>query len=691
MADDTTSWTVKMEDDVSGAAKSAADALAKLDDQIARDTKALAGMQKAMRNLQGGSSVNIDQFRKLNGQILATKGSLAKAQSESLALGGSFNTTKKSSGGLVEKLKAVIDKQAEIRPPEKVDAFAKQLDGLSRQAGAMPGPIGGIVSALGKMRTVIGGGVIAAGLLAIVAALVALTVAAFAAARALYNYGKAQADARRSELLRLEGLTKLRFMYQRVAGNAKEMQAALDKTAASSPSSRGELARYEERLYRMGLRGANLTKVMEGVGIKLAVQGEEAANAFAGWAAGANMSGQGVDRLVNRVKRDLGGTAAKMMASSEVQAQKLKESFDALFSGVEIERYLFAWKEVNDVLSQNTATGRGLKLLMTSILQPFYDASAKGAPLVKRFFQGMVIAALELAIVVVKLQRVFKNVFGDPSLFEGIDWGWLLVISGKAVVWGLGIAILSIVKPIMWFIAAFNILFAVGETFGEVLFDLVDGLVSLWKRLDPVNATMRFFGDEISKVWAKIKMLGSVLRDFLPAALKYLADLFMEGVGMWIDLGKSIILGIVEGLSIGPFIDKMKEIAIGGVKAFKSALEIESPSKVFMRVGREIPAGVAEGVDDGALEAQSATQRMVDGSVTIPKLGKASSGGGASEGAAAGAANGGKSAGGKSVTIEQLNVYAQSSDPKGIAQDIRRELESVLEGLSLEIGAPVPT
>jgi hypothetical protein len=66
----------------------------------------------------------------------------------------------------------------------------------------------------------------------------------------------------------------------------------------------------------------------------------------------------------------------------------------------------------------------------------------------------------------------------------------------------------------------------------------------------------------------------------------------------------------------------------------------------------------------------------------MPKAGGSLAGGGK-----AAAKSGGKP-GGKSVTIETLNVYAQSNDPKGMALDIRRELESVLEGLAVEIGAP---
>ena len=253
MADNKVTYAIVVEDEASGAALTAAQALKKLDAQIAADTKSLAAMQKAMRNMQAGSSVNVDSFRKLQSQMSAAKDRIAQAQSKVVDLGGSFAQSGKAAGkGLTEKLKA-----------------------LTEQAQQMPGPMGGLAGRLSAVRAALGGGAIALGIAAIAAALVALAVGAIAATRAMYNYGIAQADARRSELLRLEGLTKMRFFFQRLPGNAKEMQNAIDLVAAKTPVARDQVAKYSEQLYRMGLRGNALTKTLEGVAIKSAVQGED--------------------------------------------------------------------------------------------------------------------------------------------------------------------------------------------------------------------------------------------------------------------------------------------------------------------------------------------------------------------------------------------------------------------------------
>ena len=82
MADEVVKFGVDL--DASGATRGAADAsqaLQRLDEQIADDTASITAMQKALRNLQGGSAVNIQQFKALKERIDAKKVSIAQAQS----------------------------------------------------------------------------------------------------------------------------------------------------------------------------------------------------------------------------------------------------------------------------------------------------------------------------------------------------------------------------------------------------------------------------------------------------------------------------------------------------------------------------------------------------------------------------------------------------------------------------------
>ncbi|MBZ0119437.1 MAG: hypothetical protein K8H88_20780, partial [Sandaracinaceae bacterium] len=331
-----------------------------------------------MRNLKGASTPNVQAMKALQDRITATKQSVAQAQGKVLELGGGLGTLKRAGAGSSAGLKELLS-----------------------TAQGMPGPLGGLASKLGAIRGLVaGGGAIAAGVLAIAAALVALVAAAGAATVALLRYGIAQADARRSELLRLEGLTTIRRHYYLAAGNATAMQAAIDRVSASVALGRGELVGYTQQLYRMGLRGQALEDALQGMATVASVQGEEQARRFAGMAAGAARAGGSVRRLADLVERRLGGIAARQLLSLDVQAAKLRESFAAIFLGLRIEGFLEGLRTLTQLFSQNTATGRALKTIAEALLQPLIDDLTRLAPFARRFFQGMVIGALQLTILI---------------------------------------------------------------------------------------------------------------------------------------------------------------------------------------------------------------------------------------------------------------------------------------------------
>ena len=264
-ADAKATFQVDLVDWTSGPAASAAKALQQLQRQIEGDQKALAAMQKAMRNLQGGGAKFADDVKKLKTAIEAKKAAIAQSQASFIALGGKLGDFKRKSP------KAMFDE-------------------LRAAAGQMPGPIGGFAASLSKLKEFFSANALAIGIAATAAALLALAAAAAAATAALLKYGIAQASARRNELLRLEGLTKMRNWYGIAAGNAGEMQSAIDRVSGSTVLGRDKLEQYTSQLYRMGLRGENLGLALEAAAIKGAVLGDEGAKSAMGWAAGLAMT-----------------------------------------------------------------------------------------------------------------------------------------------------------------------------------------------------------------------------------------------------------------------------------------------------------------------------------------------------------------------------------------------------------------
>jgi TP901 family phage tail tape measure protein len=89
------------------------------------------------------------------------------------------------------------------------------------------------------------------------------------------------------------------------------------------------------------------------------------------------------------------------------------------------------------------------------------------------------------------------------------------------------------------------------------------------------------------------------------------------------DIGKNSMQGLIDGLNsmMGPLRKKAQEIADTVRATIQSALDIQSPSRVMMELGKWIPAGLAEGINRNINAVVSATNRMAQ--ATIPSVSSA--------------------------------------------------------------------
>lgn len=588
---------VRLDDQTSGPAKTAARALSDLQAAIKRDTKELGEMQRAMKALQGGTVVNIDQFRKLKAQIDAKKEAIAKAQSSFLGLGGTF----RSSAGEAKRT---------------TSSYA-ELAAAARGSGGALGAMAGRVQSIGALMS--SGTAIAIGLAAGIAAVSAALVAGVAA---LARYAIGQADARRSELLRLEGLASIRTWMGYTATTGTALQASLDAVAASTSLSRSEVARYAEGLHKAGVRGDNLTVALRGVATVAAVQGEEQAQLYASMMSGAILAGQSVDALSARIQQRLGGIAAKQMLSLNVQIAKARESYDALFRSVNIEPFLAALSQVTSMFSQATASGRALQELLAIVLAPIVSAATAGLPIVKRFFQGMILMAQDLTIVALDAAIWLRKMFGS-DLLRGIDLTTAAIWAGRSAVIGMTLAL-----------APFA---AIASVMGAGL-SLFAGILT-------------------GVVWWMGKL----------ASVATYAVRFFREVD-WRALGTAMVDGIVSGLRRGLSVMRSAVTDLGraAIESFRSALGIASPSKVFARLGVELPRGLEQGIAKGAPDAQAAAGGMIE----APSA--------AGQRPAMRTIN---------LSIGEITVSGAGGSSAEIASTLRSEIERVFADLALSMGA----
>jgi hypothetical protein len=624
MAVDTATFQINLEDGVSGAAESAAKALEGLRASISADIKALSQLQRAQKNLKGSSSANVEQIKRLGEQIAATKERIAAAQSSVIDLGGTLDRGRRPASG-----------------------FAEALARAQAQAQGLGGPLGGMAGKLGVVRSLLtGGGSVSLGLVAAAAAIALVTAATVAGGAALLRYGIAQTDARRTELLRLEGLTKLRSVWGLAAGNAGEMQAAIDRVSASSALGRSEIAGYATQLYKAGLRGENLSQALEVSALKASVLGDASAEAWNGTASSIALAGGSITRLAAQTRSRLGGIAARQMLSLTVISSKLSESFSTLFSGLKIEGLLEGLKSVADLFSESTATGQALRVVIGAIFQPFVGGLTSATSVAKRFFQGMTIGLLDITIAIAESALWIRDTFGVrfPRLLGESTAALTL---GKVAVYGV--------------VAALTAATAAAGLLGVALLPvLYSGLTALWGMVAAGAALASPFLIAAAAATAAGLAVYGILR------LAQEVD--------WSALGRSIASGIVDGIRSGTqwVMDAITGLADSTMDAFRSALGIRSPSKEFASLGVQLPAGVEAGVEAG----KPSLDRSVGAMVAVPRA----------EGPPSRAERP-QASRGASIQIAEINIQTSAANAQTIARDIRAALEDVLSGIQVQIGA----
>lgn len=521
-ADAKSTYAIELQDDTSGAASRAASALTDLKAKIDSGMHALRAMQAAQRNLKGATGVGAQAHKELADRIAAQKAKIAQAQAAYVQLGGTFD---------------------KVKP---------------KAAGAFEGLVGHLQNLRGLVAA---GGPIAIGLMAIVTALAGLVVGLGVAALALARFGIASANARREELLQLEGLTTLRNWYGIAAGSASELQRSIDDVAASSSLARGAINAHAQGLYRAGLRGQALRDTLEALAITESVQGAAGVARMRGRLIADARAGRSAQRLAD-VQGRLGALARRQMLGLDVQSRKLRESFDAIFKDVSIEPFLEGLNEITSLFSQNSVVGRALKTIVDAIFPPMLATARRLAPVAQALFEGMVIGALMVTIAVLRVRNWLRRTFGDSELFANVDALKVAMIIGAGVILA-GAAALAVL--------ATSAALVVGPMVATVL-------ALQWV----INKARELY------TWFST------------------TD--------WTALGTSIADGLVRGIRAGVarVTGAVRGLASSARAALTGALQIQSPSRIFAGLGMQIPAGLEQGITAGAPRVAGAVDRLVE-------------------------------------------------------------------------------
>lgn len=601
MASQAEEFILKLNQQISGPASAATGALAQLEAQIRKEQDALGGLeaklgdsQKRLATLQEGfgGKVDISAVRKQQEQIAALQDQISKKKIDVGKLEGSRDLAQHA---------------------DAMKANKEAFEATSGPAGALVGKIQSLADAFGRGGAA--GGMAGAALAAAQALLALVTVVA-GAVTAFALFGLAAGDAARS----------VQLLNNAAAGGVvagAELSAVVADIAGKVPLASTKLAEMARSLEIARLAGRNMQVTLSAMGTlaaavgdgaagkiqqiaessmqarrfmlgardiygefaSLAGTGVKAADVYAALAGSMKVSidqakalllsgrvsvAQGLEALDAAVQAKFGKTVAAQMLALTTQLSKLKENFSKLFEGLDLEPFLRGLKTVTELFSQSTVTGRALRLLVTTLLQPLLDAAAASFPIIRAFFQGIAIGALLVVVAALQIRKAWRDAFGGDTK-SNIDLVKVALYAGIGVV-GAFVAVVGALA------AAFAVLAIVGTiVFFPIIAAVVLTVAAVYKIIQAVNAV-------------KAGLAG-------------------------IDLGaeaRNFVQSFVNAITIENVVAAMTSLGNAAKDALKRALGIASPSKVAVEAAQNVTRSFSDTVEDGTGATRAAFNGMVD-------------------------------------------------------------------------------
>lgn len=306
-----------------------------------------------------------------------------------------------------------------------------------------------------------------------------------------------------------------------------------------------------------------------------------------------------------------GGALEKMSLTWTSIRGKLADAWGDLFEdlGPAVQPLMKAIRDFFAEFSAGTALQGAAKGAITSFFATVLGWAAKAVHALHVVFLEVQIGALKAYIVLAPLVRIFRAIMNNAEVLRGLKT--ILVIIAGAI----GLVVVAIA--------------AVGATF-----------LAVW-------TVISFVVGAISTAFSYV----------LGVVVGFVQSLASGGTAG----AKGFIAGIVSGIKsgIGMVADAVKQLATGAVDAFTGFFQIKSPSRLMHKHGEQLPAGAAEGVDDGAVELE----QSLDGMWEVPKAKRR---------------EGGKRSPTRIVHVDTINFHGRADE----FDDFRAKAERWLEELA---------
>lgn len=377
------------------------------------------------------------------------------------------------------------------------------------------------------------------------------------------------------------------------------------------------------QLSEMGLTVDDVAK-------KMGVSAKALAEQLKGGTANASKFG---DAMQSALIEKGAGPLQKMSLGAANLGAMLQQYIGDMFEdmGKDVEPFMLAIKDLFSIFDSKTQpSGEALKSGIGGFFKQVFAAATKVVPLVKHFLLDMIIYGLKAYISLKPIIGWLKQIGSSQATMDTLVTGFKV----------LGYAVVGVVGA----------LGAVIGFIGLVAYGFVSGAVGIYNMAAALLGFMGTIGSFLAG--AAVALAGWV------AGAATAAYDFVSGLVSGIANGASQVIGAVTGL------------ASSATGAFKSALGISSPSKVMMGLGGHVAEGTAEGIEAGSGDVHGAASGMATAAVA-----GATSGGGASSGGG----------GSKGETV--INVTVQVDGAGKSAMDITQEMVAlVFERAALSAG-----
>ncbi|MBY0797877.1 tape measure protein [Corynebacterium parakroppenstedtii] len=192
-----------------------------------------------------------------------------------------------------------------------------------------------------------------------------------------------------------------------------------------------------------------------------------------------------------------------------------------------------------------------------------------------------------------------------------------IVIALGAVAIAIGAVIVVVGAIVAALVGLVDLIVHIPGWVSDMVSAVVNWFRNLWQGIKDAcsaagSAISGWFSEHIAPLPGKIgSKLGEVISWFsrLPGRIK---SALGDTGSMLVSAGKDMVRGLINGIEsmAGAAMDKAKHLASNVANAFKSALHIHSPSRVFMGFGENIGQGLINGMDSMQSDVATASENL---------------------------------------------------------------------------------